>query len=182
MIILSNSSIADVEYCSQQVDKMYYGSDLAWEKESMPEYMQIKFGTANSSTNPNGFIVGGSNGLIPYSNVGTMNGSNMYGIRYGSNISPTSSSYNILCAFDGSATSIFKTKTKKSAESYVYLGLPFGVTINTVYIIDSTTTGYNEHIRGGNIQGKNSSGGYDNLITGFPARERVQTLLLPRIQ
>lgn len=43
MIILNNSSVADVKYGSQQVDKVYHGSNLVWE-----QYVEYVFPNANA--------------------------------------------------------------------------------------------------------------------------------------
>lgn len=39
MIILNNSSVADIKYGSQQVDKAYHGSNLVWQQEKWVEYV-----------------------------------------------------------------------------------------------------------------------------------------------
>ena len=60
MIMLNNSSVADVKYGSQQVDKVYYGSDLVWERDP---WVTFSFPTASigmTGNNSYGFSASGA--------------------------------------------------------------------------------------------------------------------------
>lgn len=63
MIILNNSSVADVKYGSQQVDKVYHGSNLVWERvEWDGDYVYLRVG--NIDRGYGDILLGGSGGLL----------------------------------------------------------------------------------------------------------------------
>lgn len=171
MIKLGNASIADVKCGSQRIAKVYHGSDLAWEKESMPEYMELHIGTPRYSggelTDPQGFIIG--HNLIPQPASSSSeteysgNGFTLYALK------PQNSQYGwqTMAVNGGTGTnSKYLSKSTSTANPYFGITFPFGVMVKTITIVDASDSSCN--IRSGSIKAGNSSSNLsDTLVSSF---------------
>lgn len=105
MIILNNSSVADVKYGSQQVDKVYHGSNLVWERDDWDgEYVYLRAGSAPGYAGD--ILLGGSGGLLYDTGSSNPNYNGLTSItKYGFTISTSAtqmdSNYSLLNLFDG---------------------------------------------------------------------------------
>ena len=63
MIKYSSQSIVDVKYGSQQVDKVYHGSDLVWERD---KWVEFSFPTASKAMSGNNSCGFGASGATIY--------------------------------------------------------------------------------------------------------------------
>lgn len=115
MIILNNSSVADVKYGSQQVDKVYHGSNLVWQREEWDgDYVYLRVGKV---PNYGDILLGGSNGLLY--NTGSSNPNyngltsieTKYGFTIKTSATKMDSRYSLLNLFDG----------KNDNSSYAYV-------------------------------------------------------------
>lgn len=118
MIILNNSSVADIKYGSQQVDKVYHGSNLVWQREEWDgEHVYLRVG--NIERGYGDILLGGSDGLLY--NTGSSNpnydGLTSIETKYGFTIKTSAkymhSNYSLLNLFDG--------KNSGSNSSYAYV-------------------------------------------------------------
>lgn len=171
MIKSGSSSIVDVKFGSQRIAKVYHGSDLAWEKESMPEYMELHIGTPRYSggklTDPQGFIIG--HNLIPQPASSSSeteysgNGFTLYALK------PQNSKYGwqTMAVNGGTGTnSKYLSKSTSTANPYFGITFPFGVMVKTITIVDASDSSCN--IRSGSIKAGNSSSNLsDTLVSSF---------------
>ena len=128
MIRSVSDSIADVKFGSQQMIKAYYGSDLVWEK-----YITLNIGTSHAD-DPNGILLGGNDGLIPYpttsNDVKSVYAADGFQIESGSTPSPYANvNYTLIHSFDGAVNdngAYLSAKTSLTALT-VYVAFPFAV-------------------------------------------------------
>lgn len=105
MIILNNSSVADVKYGSRQVDKVYHGSNLVWDRvEWDGDYVYLRAGSAPGYAGD--ILLGGSGGLLYDTGSSNPNYNGLTSItKYGFTISTSAtqmnSNYSLLNLFDG---------------------------------------------------------------------------------
>ncbi len=126
MIILNNSSVADVKYGSRQVDKVYHGSNLVWQQEKWDgDYVYLRAGSAPGYAGD--ILLGGSGGLLYDTGSSNPNYNGLTSItKYGFTISTSAtqmdSNYSLLNLFDG--------ENKMNSYAYVSRGDPSSRQIN----------------------------------------------------
>ena len=131
MIRSVSDSIADVKFGSQQIAKAYYGSDLVWEKDD--EFIILQIGTSHAD-DPNGILLGGNDGLIPYpttsNDVKSVYAADGFQIESGTTPSPYANvNYTLIHSFDGAVNdngAYLSAKTSLTALT-VYVAFPFAV-------------------------------------------------------
>lgn len=105
MIIINNSSVADVKYGSRQADKVYHGSNLVWERDYWDgEYVYLRAGSAPGYAGD--ILLGGSGGLLydtgsSNPNYNGLTSITKYGFTISTGATQMDSNYSLLNLFDG---------------------------------------------------------------------------------
>lgn len=133
MIILNNSSVADVKYGSQQVDKVYHGSNLVWERDDWDgEYVYLRAGSAPGYAGD--ILLGGSGGLLYDTGSSNPNYDNLiyinkYGFRIETSAKEIATGYSLLNLFDGlndqGHYAIVNNGTSSSRQIDIIFSIPF---------------------------------------------------------
>lgn len=135
MIILNNSSVADVKYGSQQVDKVYHGSNLVWQREEWDgDYVYLRVGKAPGYAGD--ILLGGSGGLLydtgsSNPNCNGLTSITKYGFTIRTNATRMGSNYSLLNLFNGkngggSYAYAYVSKNDASSRQFAfYVVMPF---------------------------------------------------------
>ena len=133
MIKSGSSSIADVKFGSQQIAKVYHGSDLVWDHTG--ESVTLEIGTVHSALQPDGFIIAGStnHGIVPYQNAATSYSGKGFEINLVSASVGVASNYTLLHVFDGALDEIgFRSGKTTEPDLILDFKFPFNVILQSI--------------------------------------------------
>lgn len=140
MIQFDNASVADIKYGSQQVDKVYYGSTLVWEKNRMLEmtwgddfYVPLLTGTASTNSNGFGFF---NYSVSGYGGSSTPNAADRSPMRYYN--PPVNGVFEgfHLTQSNGTTKNTFGTSNGRAIDPYIAFQFPFPVYVQEVKLYD----------------------------------------------
>lgn len=167
MIYSGSAPIGNMKYGSQQIAKIYQGSNLIWEND---QWMELHIGDDFIVKT----LVGASSRASRASSVDTVGSSNSDKFTLGANLQAELSSGNnsnspITNAFNGDEDDYgyVSVATSSAPQIYVYLTFPFDVYVQSVSIIDCASQPKTRTFKAGSIRGyvSKSDNDPDTLVT-----------------
>lgn len=167
MIYSGSAPIGNMKYGSQQIAKIYQGSNLIWEND---QWMELHIGDDFIVKT----LVGASSRASRASSVDTVGSSNSDKFTLGANLQAELSSGNnsnspITNAFNGDEDDYgyVSVATSSASQIFVYLTFPFDVYVQSVSIIDCASQPKTRTFKAGSIRGyvSASDNNPDTLVT-----------------